>query len=142
MTQMEFLLGMLFIWFVLIVGIVVSAVFLIVRLVRKTGWKAPLIALGIQLLLFGASALFCVSHSTYYRYNDWEILNNSVYEVQEKYGDFDLGKISEGHSGTVAYYIYKDDGPIMPDHLDHYYYMEYDENGIIYKVYDGCAPGG
>jgi hypothetical protein len=53
-----------------------------------------------------------------------------------------LGTISEGHSGTVAYYIYKDNGPIMPDHLDHYYYMEYDENGIIYKVYDGCAPGG
>ena len=142
MLQTYFELGMLFLLFLLIVASIVSIVLLIVRIIRKTNWKAPLIAWGILLLAFGATVLFYDSHSTYYMYNDWTILNHSVYEVQEKHGAFDLGTISEGHSGTVAYYIYKDNGPIMPDHLDHYYYMEYDENGIIYKVYDGCAPGG
>ena len=142
MTQMDFELGMLFLLFLLIVAAIVGAIVLVVRIIRKTNWKAPLVALGILFLVFGGSVLFYASHSTYYRYNDWEILKSSVYEVQEKYGDFDLGEIREGYSGTVAYYIYKDNGPIMPDHLDHYYYMEYDEDGIIYKVYNGCAPGG
>ena len=142
MCQIYFELGMLFIGFLLIVGMIVSAVILLARIIRKTSCKTALIALGIQLLVFGASALFYASHSTYYQYNDWEILNSSIYEIQEKYGEFDLGKISEGHSGTVAYFVYEDNGPIMPDHLDHYYYMEYDENGMIYKVYEGCGPGG
>lgn len=142
MTQMDFLLGMLFIWLVLIIGIAVSTVLLIVRIIRKTGCKTVLISLGIHLVLLAVTVLYTASHSTYYRYNDWEILQSNVYEVQEKYGAFDLGKIREGHSGTVAYFIYEDNGPIMPDHLDHFYYMEYDENGIIYKVYNGCAPGG
>jgi len=30
----------------------------------------------------------------------------------------------------------------MPDHLDHYYYIEYDENGIVKEVYEGSQPGG
>lgn len=34
-----------------------------------------------------------------------------------------------------------DNGPIMPDHLKHYY-IEYDEWGVIYNVYASCQPGG
>ena len=30
----------------------------------------------------------------------------------------------------------------MPDHLPHYYYLEYDDNGIVRNVYEGVAPGG
>ncbi len=45
-------------------------------------------------------------------------------------------------SSHSTYYIYTDNGPIMPDHLKHYYYMEYDEWGVIYNVYEGCQPGG
>ena len=86
--------------------------------------------------------LYTISHSTYYKYNDWSILQNSIYEVEEKYGDFDLGQIRENQKGSVGYYIYTDNIPIMPDHLDHFYYMQYDENGIVYNVYDGCQPGG
>ena len=53
-----------------------------------------------------------------------------------------MNKYIYGKSGRVAYYIYRDDGWIMPDHLPHYYYIEYDENGLATKVYDGVAPGG
>ena len=45
-------------------------------------------------------------------------------------------------AGKAAYYIYTDEGPIMPDHLKHYYYMEYDVRGVIYNVYEECQPGG
>jgi len=69
-------------------------------------------------------------------------LQSNIYTVEQKYGEFDLGKIKDNAKGRVAYYIYTDNGPIMPDHLDHYYYMEYDERGVIYNVYDGVQPGG
>ena len=62
--------------------------------------------------------------------------------IEQKYGAFDLGEVRENEKGRVAYYIYTDNGPIMPDHMEHYYYMEYDEKGDIYNVYDACAPGG
>lgn len=62
--------------------------------------------------------------------------------IQQKYGAFDLGEVRENEKGRVAYYIYTDNGPIMPDHLEHYYYMEYDENGVIYNVYDAVTLGG
>ena len=62
--------------------------------------------------------------------------------VEQKYGEFDLGEIKENEKGKVAYYIYTDNGPIMPDHLKHYYFIEYDEWGVIYNVYDSCQPGG
>ena len=138
MNPMFFDLGMLFLCFLLIIGIIVCKV----RIKRETDGKNSLIVKRILMLVLVVTVLFWASHSTYYLYNDWAILNHSVYDVQERYGNFDLGKISDGHAGRVAYFIYKDNGPIMPDHLDHYYYMEYDENGIIYKVYDGCAIGG
>lgn len=86
--------------------------------------------------------MYYSSHSTYYKYNDWIILQRNIHMVEEKYGEFDFGEIEDGKKGTVAYYIYTDNGPIMPDHLKHYYYIEYDEWGMVYNVYDSCQPGG
>ncbi|WP_295211886.1 hypothetical protein [Ruminococcus sp.] len=62
--------------------------------------------------------------------------------VQQKYGTFDVGTIKENQAGRVAYYIYTDNGSIMPDHLKHYYYIEYDEWGVVYKVYESSQLGG
>ena len=100
------------------------------------------LSLIINFSLFVLTVLYVSSHSTYYKYNDWAILRSNIYMVEQKYGKFDLGEIKQNQRGTVAYYIYTDNGPIMPDHMEHYYYMEYDEKGDIYNVYDACAPGG
>ncbi len=89
-----------------------------------------------------AVLLYVSSHSTYYKYNDWFILQSNIHKVEQKYGKFDLGEIKDNEKGRAAYYIYTDNGPIMPDHMKHYYYMEYDEWGVIYNVYDGLQPGG
>ena len=59
-----------------------------------------------------------------------------------KYGAFDRGTVQEGKSGKVGYYIYTDNGPIMPDHMKHYYWIYFDESGIVYKVEDNLPPGG
>ena len=124
-----------------IVGIA-SVVLLIGRKRKKKSIKSTVISLVISIFLLAVLILFLASHSTYYKYNDWTILQSNIRVVQQKYGDFDLGTIRDNQAGKVAYYIYTDNGPIMPDHLKHYYYMEYDEWGMIYKVYESCQPGG
>lgn len=142
MNPWYYAIGIIFLLFLLIVGFIISVVFLIIRKIRKRKCKSVIISIGISFVLIAITVLHTISHSTYYKYNDWAILQNSIYEVEEKYGDFDLGEIRENQKGKVGYYIYTDNGPIMPDHLEHFYYMEYDENGIVYNVYDACQPGG
>ena len=125
-----------------VIGGIASVVLLIGRKRKKKSIKSTVISLVISIFLLAVLILFIASHSTYYKYNDWTILQSNIRVVQQKYGDFDLGTIRDNQAGKVAYYIYTDNGPIMPDHLKHYYYMEYDEWGIIYKVYESCQPGG
>ena len=90
----------------------------------------------------GCAVLFAVSHGTYYKYNDWYILGNDINKVVEKYGKFVKGSIKNGSSGSIRYYIYEDNGPIMPDYLSYYYCIDYDENGIVYKVEVRASEGG
>lgn len=89
-----------------------------------------------------SSVLFISSHSTYIKYNDWWVLGNTVERIERRYGEFDLFEYRHGVSGKVAYYIYTDNSGFLPDHLKHYYYIEYNEQGIATRVYDACAPGG
>lgn len=142
MNPWYFTIGITLFFFFLIVGLIISVILFIIRKIKKQKWKSAIISVSINFVLIAITVLYAVSHSTYYKYNDWAILQNSIYEVEEKYGDFDLGEIIKNQKGNVGYYIYTDNGPIMPDHLEHFYYMEYDEDGIIYKVYDSCSPGG
>ena len=142
MNQWYFDIGILLVMFLLIVGIIICVISFITKLIRKKNKKTVIIAVCIHFVLLIVTILYASSHSTYYRYNDWIILKSNIHMIEEKYGKFDLGQIKEGEKGTVAYYIYTDDGPIMPDHLEHYYYIEYDEWGVVYNVYDSCQPGG
>lgn len=129
--------------FLCLAAIVITSVMLIiVRKHRKRRVKPMVISLAISIFLAIVLLLFAISHSTYYRYNDWAILQSNIYMVQQKYGTFDVGTIKENQAGRVAYYIYTDNGPIMPDHLKHYYYIEYDEWGVVYKVYESSQLGG
>ncbi|MGN0670853.1 MAG: hypothetical protein ACI4JZ_09925 [Oscillospiraceae bacterium] len=142
MNPWYYLFGFLGILALLIIGMIVCIVFLIRSIVKKSRKKPIVIAAAVNVVLLSAVLLFNASHATYYKYNDWAILNSNIHTVEQKYGEFDLGEIHDNHSGRAGYYIYTDNGPIMPDHLPHYYYMEYDEQGIVRKVYDGVYPGG
>lgn len=107
---------------------------------RKLGGRlAFFIAAGV---VTAAVLLFTNSHATYYRFNDWAISGSEAAAVIEKYGEPDIGGYTAGKSGKLGYYIYHDDGPIMPDNLDHYYYVEYNEQGRVTAVYDSVQPGG
>ncbi|MBQ9990960.1 MAG: hypothetical protein IJP31_08475 [Lachnospiraceae bacterium] len=142
MNPWYFAIGIFFISFLLIVGIIICAILLMIQKARKNINKAVVVSAGINFLLLVATVLYVSSHSTYYKYNDWAILGSNIYTIEQKYGEFDLGKITAGQKGQVAYYIYTDNGPIMPDHLDHYYYIAYDEQGVVYCVWESLQPGG
>ena len=84
-----------------------------------------------------------MSHSTYYKYNDWLILNNNIHNVQKRYGDFDYDIVVDGKAGMVGYYLPDKDGGIFwREPQDYFYYIEFDENGIVYNVYVGGPVGG
>lgn len=134
-------MGIICVMSVLIVGMIVCIISLVKRFIKKQQKRAVIISMIINSILFLAIALYAASHATYYKYNDWSMMQSNINMVEKKYGDFDLGKVEDNKKGRVAYYIYTDNGPIMPDHLKHYYYMEYDEWGVIYHVYDGVQPG-
>lgn len=119
----------------------VTAAILIQRVVAQKKIVKTIVVFAISLGLLITIIIFEQSHRTYYKYNDAWIIGNSVEKVEERYGSFDLGEVKEWISGTVAYYIYVDDG-ILPDYGKHYYYLEYDESGIVYNVEDSLAPGG
>ncbi len=92
-----------------------------------------------------AGILFLASHPTDYHYNDWWVIGRHMKEIEERYGAFDLGTYQSGCAGRVGYYIYTDHGSLFsidPDHLKHYYYIEYDETGTATRVYDSGQPGG
>ena len=139
-------------WYVIFLELAIilaSAIFTLIFTVifavftaKKKKMSKSVIPLILSFALLGGTLLFVSSHPTYYKYSDWAVLGQDIHKVQERYGAFDYGEIREGQQGEVGYYIYTDNGPIMPDHLPHYYWIWYDEQGVVYEVYDGCAKGG
>ena len=142
MNQWYFDMGILLVMLLIIVGIIICIISFFTKMIRKKNRKTVIIAVCIHFVLLTLTILYASSHSTYYKYNDWIVLQSNIHMIEEKYGEFDLGEIKDGEKGRVAYYIYTDNGPIMPDHLKHYYYMAYDEWGMIYDVSNECQPGG
>jgi len=142
MNPWYFMAGVVFFVMLLIIGLIVCVFLLVKQRIKKQNSKVVIITMISDMLLLCAVLLYVSSHSTYYKYNDWFILHSNIHMVEQKYGEFDLGEIKDNEKGRAAYYIYTNNGPIMPDHMKHYYYMEYDEWGVIYNVYDGLQPGG
>ena len=81
-------------------------------------------------------------------YNDRWIVGNFIENVREKYGDFSRNKCgafdgSYGENGgTVGYYIGTDENFLDPTHSPMYYWMHYDSDKIVTKVYIETLPGG
>ena len=135
--QWYYLIGMVMLICFLVVSIIVCVVILLVKVSDGTKKRPVVIALAVFAVLLGTSILHVASHSNYYKYNDWLILNMDIQTVEKIYGEFDLQT-----GNTVGYYMYKDNGPIMPSHLETYYYIKCDSEGKVQHVFTGCAPGG
>lgn len=142
MNPWYFLFIELFIIAFMMLGILVCIIFLFIAIAKNKPKSKIIVSLCINIAVIVGIDLFQASHSTYYAYNDRVILGQDINDIREKYGEFDEGTLKQGQQGEVSYYIYTDNGPIMPDHLKHYYRLKYDENGIVYKVYESCQKGG
>ena len=98
--------------------------------------KLKYVIIAVLTLLLSMVAFYII-HPTYYKFNDIWIIGNTIPDIKNRYGEFDLI-----NGAYVAYYIYTDNKGFLPDHLKHYYYMYYDENNVVYRVEDSCQPGG
>ena len=96
----------------------------IVKQRRLGGRLAFLIAAGA---VTAAVLLFTNSHETYYRFNDWAVSGSTVQDIVKRYGEPDINT---------------DEGPIMPDHLEHFYRIGIDENGRAAEISDTVRKGG
>ncbi len=130
-------LSVLLLFLVAVVFFVTMQIVFIVSAVKKKLTKGKVIAyIGcyVFLLLF---FIFVSSHSVSPRYNDWFVESATVDKVIEVYGEPD-----KKYSTQLYYYLYTDNEPIMPDHLPHYYCVEFDENGKVTEVYETLPKGG
>ena len=106
---------------------------------RLGGRLAFLIAAGA---VTAAVLLFTNSHATYYRFNDWAVSGSTVQDIVKRYGEPDINMYTPGRGGSLWYYIYTDEGSIMPDHLEHFYRIGIDENGRAAEISDTVRKGG
>ena len=132
MSKIAFGIRISLVILLLIFGIIFCGICIIVKLIKKKKVKTFIIVTCIDFALLIAIFLFISSHSTYYKYNDWFILGNNIHTIETIYGEFDLVLCD----GRVGYCIYFNDEGL------HYYYILYDESGVIYHVYDGRQPDG
>lgn len=119
------------------IAVMASILAIIICCVRKRKLRTSILSLIASVLLLTGNSLFIHSHATYYKYNDWWVEQHSREEIRERYGDFDIEK-----PAFAAYFIYCDMDGFLPDHLQHYYYIWFDKNGMVNKVEDGCQIGG
>lgn len=148
-----------------ITGVIVTIVIIAKKKKPKVSVAFTLSCLGMIIV----SGLFIGSHSIYFTFNDWSIKGNNISDVVKKYGEPDIWysdkagivinvifrngeaekkepvdqwKFERGKSGRLGYYIYTDTGHVMSDYLPHYYYVKYNEQGVVTDVCDGTHPGG
>ncbi len=120
----------------------VSVVLTMNAAVRQKPVGKRLALLIAAVISAAAVLLFTSSHKTYYRFCDWTVKGGNIPEVIGRYGEPDIGAYTEGCPGRIGYFIYKDDGPVMPDHLEHFYLIAFDGQGKVTDVEDGVRPGG
>lgn len=119
----------------IVLALIAPGIIAIYSLLKKK--KKFLVGACAAILMETVLVLFLASHQTYYKYNDWWIVGKTEEEIVERYGEFDMC-----WGSSKAYFIYVDNGWVMPDHQPHYYYIEFDDAGIATEVYESLAPGG
>lgn len=109
--------------------LVLLTVFTILFFVKKHNHqsvKGMIISIAACLVIGGMHLLFCASHPTDIRYNDWFIIGHNILDVEKKYGH-----VAMRRSGWACF-----------DEDGHGYWMELDEHGTVVSVSYGNGPWG
>ena len=134
-NQSEWRKTVLFVLADIFVGIIISiAVLYIVHLNKKVKSFNP-IALSIITLtmMFLITLLYFISHSTYYKYNNFIIGGKNLDEIEAKYGECSFVHKDSDNSGYAGYPM---------NNVGEMYLMYFNEKGIVYKIGTGVGPGG
>ena len=119
-----------------VIGIMIFTVWIIIAKVKKKKVRLPILLLLGNIAFEGSIGLLMCSHAHDIRFNDWYIVGNNINTVCEKYGEPDKwsDEIVSGKRGVVRYFLYMNNSPVMPDHLPYWYWIYYNEQGIVEKV--------
>lgn len=113
---------------IILLGTIVSFCSCFVCLIKKSGKKKySIISFFCFLILLAMLVLYILPHMNYYRFNDWKVIGTNYLDVEKKYGEFDF---RDDSMKTVGYYIH--DNELGESQ---YYYMDYNEDGKIIRVY-------
>lgn len=82
------------------------------------------------------------SHRSYPLINDWGFLGRDINSVEQEYGKFRWCSVSKDGSGYAVLETEKITGTDVNDFDSDCYYMEFDQDGKITKVYCGRPLGG
>jgi len=83
------------------------------------------------------------SHKSYPLINDWAFLGKNISKIEQKYKMIDCNFTSEDGSGYAVLKTEQITGTKMYGSGDYsFYYMKFDKNGKIIKVYCGRPAGG
>ena len=116
--------------FLCIIGIMSNGIVLLFQHLKKKRESivsAILLSISVVVLIGSTIVVFILNRP---KYNNLEIIGSHIDEIEQKYGEFDY-EIQFGYTGQKAYLISKE------GEEKKYYYMAYDENGIVTHVYVG-----
>ncbi len=85
MNTWYFLFGMTCLFLLLTVGLFICIILFVKHRIKKQNSKVIIASTLVDAILLLIIILYTSSHSTYYKYNDWTILQNNVNMVEQKY---------------------------------------------------------
>ena len=134
--------------YALLAVIILSEITLIVVMVlnikkQKTVGKNIRIGTIVGIVLVCMITIWISSHKSYPLINDWAFLGRDINVIEQKYKTFKEYFTREDGSGYAVLMTEQITGTKMYDSGDYScYYMEFDKNGKIIKVYCARPFGG
>ena len=134
--------------YALLAVIILSEITLIVVMVlnikkQKTVGKTIRIGIIAGIVLVCMITIWISSHKSYPLINDWAFLGRDINVIEQKYKTFKEYFTREDGSGYAVLMTEQITGTKMYDSGDYScYYMEFDKNGKIIKVYCARPFGG
>ena len=110
---------------------------------QKTDGKTIRTGTIVGIVLVCMITIWISSHKSYPLINDWAFLGRDINVIEQKYKTFNSYSTREDGSGYAVLKTGQITGIKMYDSGDYScYYMEFDKNGKIIKVYCSRPEGG
>lgn len=91
----------------------------------------------ISTLILVLPVAFYIAFPTEFPYVNLLLYDKTKEEVIEIYGEPEY----DGET-IIGYYIGVDNRGLDPTHLDLYYYLEFNDDGNVCRIFEGVQPGG